>query len=248
MGSLKLIQTAIILAAGQGKRFKNLNGTRHKSQLKIGDLTFLELSIRKLLSVGITRILVVVGHESELLKEQIPKEINSNIQFVYNSEYKNTGNLVSLIKALQVGPGPTIFLDADIIYETRILGKLLQTEIGNRFVTTTPCGSGDEVLVSSRDTNVNEISKKPSSHMSKYTEYIGIATLTKEACENIRNLNILEVGSYDYEPYINDYMLDKFQFKEMYESSLIWSEVDKEDDWTRIQLWNEQTVKRVIQI
>ena len=126
-----MIQTAIILAAGQGKRFRNFNGTRHKSQLKIGHLTFLELSIRKLFSVGITNIFLVVGHESDFLKEQIPKEINSKIQFVHNSEYRNTGNLVSLIKALKLDPGPTIFLDADIVYETRILEKLLQAEINN---------------------------------------------------------------------------------------------------------------------
>ena len=238
-------ESAIILAAGQGKRLNGFNDTRHKSQLKIGTQTFLDLSIKKLLAVGIKQIVVVVGYESQFIKQNLDEEIISKIKFVENSEYASSGNLISLIKGLQETNGPCLFLDADIIYESKILKNLLEAVDRNRFVTSKPCGSGDEVFVNSASGTVVEISKIPKTNLTNASEYIGITAITEEVAQYLRELDLIGLDNYDYESYINENILKKFKFEDFFVPNSVWSEVDKAEDWIRIQAWDEQTISRI---
>ncbi len=243
-----MIQTAIILAAGQGKRLQGINGTKHKSQLKFGEHTFLSLSVRKLMKVGISKIIIVTGHESDHIKDRIDQELSEKIQFIENVGYSEFGNLVSLILGLKLVDGPCLFLDADIIYEARVLKTVLSEETGNIFVTSTPCGSGDEVFVISEGDEVVEISKAPSLICNRKSEYVGITAITKELALFIGGISELKAGNLDYENFINKELLNKFKFQECFFENLAWSEVDNIEDWERIQNWDDQTRQKILDI
>ncbi|GAG21869.1 unnamed protein product, partial [marine sediment metagenome] len=64
---------AIILAAGRGSRLKPLTDTIPKPLLEVNGKTILERAIDTLLEVGITDILVVVGHLAEKIKVVVDK-------------------------------------------------------------------------------------------------------------------------------------------------------------------------------
>jgi choline kinase len=243
-----MIKNAIILAAGQGKRLKGFNNTKHKSQLKIGNRTFLELSVQKLLSSGIQQVFIVVGFESNYVAQSLGTQPSHKIKFVENSEFAISGNLVSLIKGLHHIEGPCLFLDADIIYESRIISELLDFENANIFITSKPCGSGDEVLVSSTDGFVDEISKTPKIKSSELSEFIGITSISEEVVHHLKELDLSDFSKYDYEPYLNEILISKFKFKEHFVPELKWSEVDKAADWNRIDAWDESTISRIMQI
>ena len=240
-----MIESAIILAAGKGKRLGNFGGARHKSLLKLGDYSMLELSIRKLFSLGFKQVLVIVGHEADLVEQELTSKVTSKIHFVQNLEYANSGNLLSLIKGLEYVDGPCIFMDADIVYEKRILMELLGVAIENRIVTSTPCGSGDEVLVRSMADNVIAISKSLKSNPGELTEYVGIASLCPKTAVHLRELDTSDIKSYDYESYINTYLLNEFEFIEFFDPNLAWSEVDKPADWRKIQSWSKSHMLKV---
>ena len=60
---------ALILAAGQGKRLKNLTLKKPKVLLKITNVSIIEYLVECLLDVGINKIYVVVGYKSKLIKK-----------------------------------------------------------------------------------------------------------------------------------------------------------------------------------
>ena len=243
-----MIRNAIILAAGQGKRLKGLNDTKHKSQLKIGNKTFLELSVQKLLSSGIEQVFIVIGFQSDYVAQSLDIQQIHKVKFVENSEFAISGNLLSLIKGLQKIEGPCLFLDADIIYEKRAISELLDFENENIFITSAPCGSGDEVFVSSINGFVAEISKTPKTNTPELSEFIGITSLSEEVVQHLKELDLSDLPKYDYEPYLNEILVKKFKFKEYCIPDLKWSEVDKIEDWKRIEAWDESTILRIMKI
>ena len=62
---------ALILAAGQGKRLKNLTLKKPKVLLKITNVSIIEYLVECLLDVGINKIYVVVGYKSKLIKKTL---------------------------------------------------------------------------------------------------------------------------------------------------------------------------------
>jgi choline kinase len=201
-----------------------------------------------LIDAGISKIIIVTGHESNYIKDQIGQELSDRIQFIENVKYSKFGNLVSLILGLKQIEGPCLFLDADIIYEARVIREILSKEIGNIFVTSTPCGSGDEVFVISGGDEVVEISKAPSIVSNRKSEYVGITAITRELGLFIGGLSELKAGNLDYESFINKEVLKKFKFRECFFEDLAWSEVDNIRDWERIQNWDDRTRLKVLDI
>lgn len=79
---------AIILAAGIGSRIRPLTNNTHKSLLKVGNRTILEMMISNILNSGITEIIVVTSYMNEKLKQVIAGQFhNISFQYVYNKEY-----------------------------------------------------------------------------------------------------------------------------------------------------------------
>ena len=242
-----MIQTAVILAAGQGKRFQNLENIKHKSLIKFEDVSLLELSISKLLSTGIKKIVVVVGHEEATLRETLLPSSFNEIIFISNPDFNTAGNLISLIMGIGNLDGPCLLLDADILYEKKALDLIVSQSNKNGFLTAKPSNSGDEVFVKTVSGKVKHISKYVNpDDKSDCSEYVGITFLSAEVVFYLQKLDITEFRSDDYESFINKELLDRFDFEEIYLADLIWSEVDCENDWNRIEGWGKTIKSKLI--
>ena len=108
----------IILAGGQGKRLKPLTNNKPKCMVKIFNKSILEHQINCLRECGITDITVITGYRSDKIK--IP-----NINYVKNKNYKNTNMTTAVFLAQEKLKGSVIIAYGDIIYESKILKKLL---------------------------------------------------------------------------------------------------------------------------
>ena len=118
---------ALILAAGIGKRLKN---NIPKILLKIGSKSLLERHIENLLNLGIKNIGIVIGYKSNQLRNFIKKiDKEKNIKIFKNSSYK-LGSIVSLVSASNFFyvKGNLILMDADVLYDKKILKKLLNSK------------------------------------------------------------------------------------------------------------------------
>ena len=108
----------IILAGGQGKRLRPLTNNKPKCMVEIFNKSILEHQINCLKEFGITDITVITGYHSDKIK--IP-----NINYVKNKNYKNTNMATAVFLAQEKLNGSVIISYGDIIYEKKILKKLL---------------------------------------------------------------------------------------------------------------------------
>ncbi|MCG8459337.1 MAG: phosphocholine cytidylyltransferase family protein, partial [Holophagales bacterium] len=119
---------AVILAAGIGSRIRPLTDDRPKSLLEIDGVSILRRMVALLRSCGIRRILVVVGYRQDQvrchLRECFP---DLQIGFVVNELYASTNTAYSRWLARHALLGEELVkLDADVVFERRILDRLLR--------------------------------------------------------------------------------------------------------------------------
>lgn len=118
---------AIILAAGMGKRLKELTSNATKCMVEVNGVTMIERVLSQLDSLNLKRIVIVVGYEGEKLKEYIASlTVNTRIEYVENSVYYKTNNIYSLYLAKDyLVQDDTILLESDLIFEDAVLKRLL---------------------------------------------------------------------------------------------------------------------------
>ncbi len=90
MGEINKI-SAILLAAGQSKR---MNG-ENKLTKEIKGIPLIKLSVKNILASSINELIIVVGHQKEIIEKFIDK--NEKIKFVFNKDFES--GMASSIKA-----------------------------------------------------------------------------------------------------------------------------------------------------
>lgn len=118
---------AIILAAGMGKRLKELTRSNTKCMVKVNGVTLIERMLRQLDGRRLSQIVVVVGYEGKKLMEYIHTlSIRTPIVFVENPVYYKTNNIYSLYLAKEyLCREDTLLLESDLIFEDAVLDALL---------------------------------------------------------------------------------------------------------------------------
>tara|TARA_Y100000310_G_scaffold148617_1_gene147896 strand:- start:954 stop:1772 length:819 start_codon:yes stop_codon:yes gene_type:complete len=112
---------AIILAAGQGKRLAPLTKNKPKCMINLFGKTLLEWQISVFKKCGITDISIVTGYRSDLI--DLP-----GLEFFQNKKFETTNMVESLFCASEKLNKSTIVSYGDIIFEKRVLDKLLESK------------------------------------------------------------------------------------------------------------------------
>ncbi len=115
---------AVILAAGFEPQLMPLIKDRPKAMLDVKGRTILERQVAALNGCGVHDVVVVRGYMKEHVA--LPRTV-SEVRFVDNDRYAETGETYSLFRAEQELGGPFLMLYGDIIFEPAILEKLLRT-------------------------------------------------------------------------------------------------------------------------
>lgn len=121
---------AIILAAGMGKRLKDLTMENTKCMIKVNGITLIERMLKQLDSLNLCRIIMVVGYEGKKLKDYVNTlNIMTSIEYIENPIYYKTNNIYSLALAKeQLKEDNTLLLESDLIFEDSILEYLIKDE------------------------------------------------------------------------------------------------------------------------
>jgi len=108
--------TAIILAAGMGKRMGEITKDKPKVLVEVGNKTLLAHAIEFVKKIGITDIIVVGGYYFDKVKAGVER-IDLNIKLVNNTEYA-LQNLTSLAKALPLIDDKNLLVcNADYVFK-----------------------------------------------------------------------------------------------------------------------------------
>ena len=118
---------AIILAAGMGKRLKELTKDNTKCMVKVNGITLIERLLRILDRKNLSRIVIVVGYQGRKLIDYIDTlRISTDIVYVVNPIYNTTNNIYSLALAGEyLAKEDTLLFESDLIFEERIVDALL---------------------------------------------------------------------------------------------------------------------------
>lgn len=118
---------AIILAAGMGKRLKELTANNTKCMVKVNGITLIERMLSKLDKQSLNKIVIVVGYEGQKLMDYINTlPIKTPIQYIENPIYDKTNNIYSLALAKdELIQDDTLLLESDLIFEDGVLEALI---------------------------------------------------------------------------------------------------------------------------
>jgi len=143
MASIK----AVICAAGQGKRLFPLTKNTPKALLPIGEKTFLEYILDTLSACGVEDVLIIVGYKADDIKEKIGTHYGScSIEYARNDDFATTNNMYSLWSAKNYISRGMIFLNADTLFHSDILKKIIESPHKNGFAMSSPIRMLDDAM------------------------------------------------------------------------------------------------------
>ena len=119
---------AIILAAGMGKRLKELTRNNTKCMVKVNGVSLIERMLGQLEKKNLSRIVIVVGYEGRKLIDYIGTlGIKTPIEYIDNPIYDRTNNIYSLSLAGDyLLEEDTLLFESDLIFEDSVLDALIE--------------------------------------------------------------------------------------------------------------------------
>ena len=112
---------AVIIAAGLGKRIGNHVKNIPKTMVKVNGKSIIEYQLSALKKVGINEVHVITGLHSEQFSIK-------NVTYVKDENYSKHDILGSLMEAKQYLIDDTLVLYSDIIFESKIIQKILNSK------------------------------------------------------------------------------------------------------------------------
>lgn len=118
---------AIILAAGMGKRLKELTQDNTKCMVKVNGVTMIDRMLHQIEKQDLSRIVIVVGYEGKKLIDYIGTlGIQTPIVFVNNPIYEKTNNIYSLALAKEyLKQEDTLLFESDLIFEDAVIDAIV---------------------------------------------------------------------------------------------------------------------------
>lgn len=119
---------AIILAAGMGKRLKELTQNNTKCMVTVNGVTLIDRMLHQLEKLCLSRIVIVVGYEGQKLIDYINTlNISTPITYVNNPIYDKTNNIYSLSLAKDyLCQEDSLLFESDLIFEDAVIETLMQ--------------------------------------------------------------------------------------------------------------------------
>ena len=233
---------AIMLAAGLGLRLERGPGHPPKAILRFGGKTLLERHIDILRRLPIDQLVIVTGYRSEAICDGIARaEAEEFVQTIYNPDF-TSGSVLSLWTAReQLLTGEDIvFMDADVLYDERLMRRLLDSEKRNCFLMDRNIEPGDEpVKICIRDDNIVDFRKLPEVEHDYWGEWPGFVKMEARIAEKVVKAaqSYVDAGRVEemYEETFRDVVLSEppgtFEFEDI--TGLPWIEIDFVADLAR---------------
>ena len=210
----------IILAAGQGIRLKPLTDSKPKCMVEYKNKMIIDYILDTVNSCNINDIAIVDGYKKEVLENAVNAE---NIKFYTNEDFDKTNMVSTLFSATDFMDDDIIISYADIIYQEKVLQKLIDSKGDFNVVVDkkwrelweqrmeNPLEDAETLKI--KDGNIIELGKKPNSYNDIEGQYIGLIKISKNVINKVieyyNNLDRKKI--YDGKDYDNMYMTSFIQ-------------------------------------
>ncbi|MCX6764023.1 MAG: sugar phosphate nucleotidyltransferase [Candidatus Moranbacteria bacterium] len=181
---------AVILAAGRGKRMKNLTNGKPKPMLSVNGVPVLEYKIQ-ILPKSINEIIFVVGYCGEHIMNHFGKEFDGRrIRYVFQTRLNGTGGAMHLVKSIV--EDKFLVMMGDDLYHKRDIKKILKHNLAV-LAREVEDPSRFGVLETNRRGYLESITEKPKKAKGHLVN-TGMYVLTK----NFFNYDLVPIGGGEY--------------------------------------------------
>jgi len=230
-----MTREAVILAAGQGLRLGTYADNKPKGCLKLGDLSIIEESVKKLINIGVETIWIVTGFQSQYF-DQLVNRFPDHLRTIRNKSYKISGSMYSLAQMSELISPPFLLLESDIIYEFRALEQIVNYSKENCVLLSGFTGSGDEVFVETIEKQLVFMSKDRTLLGNEPTgELVGISKISRSLFTEMIDFSTREFKKSLLIDYETDALVSCAKNKNidcLLIPDLVWAEID---DYTHLQ-------------
>lgn len=229
-----------MLAAGVGSRLVGQSGDHPpKVLLEFGGKTLLQRHIESLRACGVDQLTVVVGYQADQVVDEINRiGARDMVRTIFNDRFRE-GNIISLWYARQdlLSGDDVLLMDGDVLYDVRILERLLNSANPNSFLVDRDFEQGDEpVKLCIRDEAIVEFRKWLSTDYDWCGESVGFFRFSPEVAAQLVEQTRLYVENnkvFDwYEEALRDILLtgprERFGWEDI--TGLPWIEIDFPED------------------
>ncbi len=115
---------AIILAAGTSSRLYPITRDIPKCLLDVAGRSIIDRQLETLKELGIEDIVLLVGYKAEVIKERLA----DRVRYRFFDNFEKTNNLHTLLSAKDELDQEVLCLLADVIFEKRLIEKLISSE------------------------------------------------------------------------------------------------------------------------
>jgi D-glycero-alpha-D-manno-heptose 1-phosphate guanylyltransferase len=143
---------AIVLAGGLGTRLASITQGSPKALAPVGGRPFLELLLRRLQQKGIWRVILSVGYQASMVREQIGEEFDG-LELAYSVEEEPLGTGGAAAKALTLAHNDSVFIlngdtFIDLDYAAMLSAHInLEAEASIAVAEVTDCSRFGRVLI-----------------------------------------------------------------------------------------------------
>jgi choline kinase len=226
---------AVILAAGVGRRLNGHAGPMPKALLDFDGRSLLARHVAALHAVGVRTIVVVTGFEAPQIEAATAGM--PGVTLLRNPEFRQ-GSVVSLHAArdAMTQGAPVVLMDADVLYDSRLLRRLVDSGHANALLLDRDIEPGDEpVKLCIKDGAIVDFHKRPSAAHDWHGESVGFFRFTPETARELAGRAADYVasgrGTMEYEEPIRDMIQSdpaRFGFEDV--TGLPWTEIDFPED------------------
>lgn len=234
---------AIILAAGMGKRLKELTRDNTKCMVKVNGETLIDRLLTQLSGLGLNRVVIVVGYKGDDLISHIGDRYSDrlNIEYVVNPIYDKTNNIYSLaLTKDKLIEDDTLLIESDLILDDRMFSLILEDPYPNLALVAKYQTWMDGTMVRiDEDNNIVNFVPKKAFKYSDVDHYFKTVNLYKFSREFLQYKYIPFLDAYCSALGNNEYyeqvlrvicMLDNSELKALPVSNERWYEIDDVQD------------------
>jgi len=203
---------AVMLAAGVGARLEKGTDFPPKILLRFGGKTLLQRHAEILRYLGVAELVLGVGHQAHRIRQEIADlGIGDFVRTVDCPEYAK-GAPYTMWGLRAEFNGPVLFMDGDVLYDHRLMARLLDSEHQTCFAMDRKVRPGDDpVKLCFRKGRIVDFHKLPTAEHDEFAEWIGFLRLSAAAAGQVEATlrPYIEAGRTDfiYEQIFRDILL-----------------------------------------
>jgi choline kinase len=231
--------TAILLAAGAGRRLLGLTRGRPKCLLEIGGRSLIVRLLEQLAAAGVDEAIVVTGFGAAALRDAVgdgPGGIR--VRWLHNERYEE-GAILSLWTAREALDRPVLVMDADVLCGNEMIARLVRSPHRNCFLLDASVEpTGEEQMLLVRGERVRNIVRGGAPGWELAGESVGFLKLGAGAARVLRELLEIRVAAghtgIEHEEVYPE-LLERVPVGFERVDGMPWTEIDFPDDVARAE-------------